>query len=200
MGRSAVPHASVYADWHAEADAFVLRVHAANPKEAWSRGLILLSVVVGLASSGIAFLAAADPPGAVLTAVLIAALCITVIGFIRLSAQAREMTFIIGERSLIIDDGVKRDEVRLSDIHRLLIVHDGSPAQIAVNSIHGRFRCSIGQLYRHNRLERFVAELPVSAEYWLEAAGLIHTESRKHGVLRSVYSKRASGEERQPLK
>lgn len=188
MGRSAVPHASVYADWRAEADALVLRVHAANPKEAWSRGLIMLSVVVGLASSGIAFLAGAEPAGAVLTAVLIAALCITVIGFMRLSAQAREMTFTIGERSLIIDDGVKRDEVCLSEVHRLQIVHDGAPAQIAIDTVHGRFRCSIGQLYRHNRLERFVAELPVSAEHWLEAAGLTHTESRKRGVLRSVYS------------
>ena len=200
MGRSAVPHASVYADWRAEAGAFVLRVHAANPKEAWSTGLIVLSVVVGLVSSGIAFLAGAEPAGAVLTAVMIAALCITVIGLMRLSAQAREMTFIIGERLLSIDDGVKRDEVCLSDVHRLLIVHDGSSAQIAVDSVRGRFRYSVGQMHRHNRLERFVAEVPMSARGWLEAAGVTHTESRRRGVLRSTFRASSPRHERQLLK
>lgn len=196
MSRSAVPQASVCADWSAEAGAFVLRVHAANPKDAWSTGVIVLSVVMGLVSSGIAFLSGAEPAGAVLTAVLLAALCTTVVGFMRLSAQACEMTFIIGERSLGIDNGVRRDEVRLSDVRRLLIVHDGSSARIAVDSVHGRFRCSIGQLYRHNRLERFVSELPVSAECWLEAAGLTHTEFRKRRVLQSVYSRGSLGHER----
>lgn len=197
MGRSVVPHASVYADWCAEAGTFVLRVYAANLREAWSTGLIGLSVVVGLVSGGIAFFAGAESAGAVLTAVLIAALCVTVIGYMRLSAGAREMTFIIGERSLSIDDGVKCDEVCLSDVQRLLIVHDGSSAQIVVDSVRGRFRCSVGQMYRHNALERFVAEVPMSAQRWLEAAGLAHTESRKRGVLRSTYRASSPGHERQ---
>lgn len=196
MAQSTVPQSSVCADWRVEDDTCVLRVKAANPREAWSTRLIGLSLALGVASGGLAFLGSSNAAATALTAVLAAALCVTFVGYMRLSAQAREMTFIIGERSLSIDDGVKRDEVSLSDVHRLLIVHDGSSARIAVDSVHGRFRCSIGQMYRHNRLERFVAQVPIPALRWLEAAGATHTESTKRGVLWSTF--RASSPRHEP--
>ncbi|WP_053388244.1 hypothetical protein [Leucobacter japonicus] len=136
-------------------------------------------------------MAAQSSAASVVTAFAVAALVATVIGYMRLSLQARMMTLTLGKRSLAIDDGVSIVQVPLSDLRRLLIVHDGASARIAVDSAPSRVRCSVGALYRHNSVERFVAEVPAPAQRWLEASGLVNTTSVTRGVLRSGY--RATG-------
>lgn len=187
MDRSAVPHAAVCAEWSAEDDAFVLRVQAGSLSEAWSTKLIAFALLLGFAVGGIAFWAGSGVMGAVLAGVLSAALCAAFVGYLRLSLGKREITLSLGAESLRVDDGTRLHEILFTDLHRLEIVHDGAPSRIAVDSTRGRFRFAIGQLYRHNTLERFIAEVPMAAQRRLETAGLTHTSARKRGVLSSSY-------------
>lgn len=187
MSQRAVPRSSVCADWAIESDAVVLRFQAVNLRKAWSNGLIWISLMIGLVSGGLVFLSNQDVPGAMLTVILCATLIATVVGYMRMGLNKREMEIRLTQLTLCIDDGADRTEIPVGDLRRLLIVHDGAPAQIRIDAPGVRFRCTIGQLYRHNRVERFVAEVPASARNWLEEAGLTCSEMRKRGVLRSDF-------------
>lgn len=187
MRQRTVPRSSVCADWVLEGGSVVLRVQGVDLRQAWSNGLIWLSLVIGFVTACLVLVSGGDTSVAVLAGVLCTGLCVTVVGYMRMGLSKREVEISLSEQMLCIVDGADRTEIRLRDLRRLHIVHDGAPSQIAVDSATARIRCTIGQLYRHNRVERFVAEVPASARSWLEEAGLTCSESHQRGVLRSDF-------------
>lgn len=187
MNQNIVPHASVFAAWQAEGDSSVLRVQAANPRKAWSGRLIGLSAVFGCVSGALVLISTSDVTAAGVTVLLCGVLCATVVGYMRLSLNKCEVTVALGEQEVSIDDGSTRHVIALAHVNRLLIVHDGAAARIAVDSAQGKLRYSIGCLYRHNALERFISEMPETATQCLNNSGLALEMSQKRGVYRSLY-------------
>lgn len=180
------------AQWRREGDRFTLQLKAARTREAFSPALICVALGFGLLSAVIAVLAGATIPGAALTGALLAAICLIFVGYLRLSSQARELLFSIAPGGLtIVDHGSPPIALGYDDVISLMIVHDGAPSKITVASAQGKFSWTIGQLYRHNRVERFVPELPAETRQWLEAAHLRDDSTTSRGVRRTHYRRQS---------
>lgn len=135
----------------------------------------------------IALLSGLALAGAVLVGALVGGLCLVFIGYLRLSAQSRELKIAVTPDALSVRDGERQRTVPLAEVTRIQIVHDGAPARVAVRARDARFTWSIGHLYRHNTVERFVSEVPADVDGWLRASGMRGTESVRRGVLRTEY-------------
>ncbi|GAA2844103.1 hypothetical protein [Leucobacter komagatae] len=164
-----------------------LRFTAASTREALSPGLLLASTALAAGSAVIALLGGLALTGAVLIGVLLGGLCLVFVGYLRLSAQAREVKIAVTPEVLSVRDGNRQRTVPLTGVSRIQIVHDGAPARVAVRAGEDRFNWSIGHLHRHNTVERFVSEAPDEVDGWLRASGMRRTETVKRGVLSTDY-------------
>ena len=175
------------AQWASNGEGTELRFTAASTREALSPGLLLASTALAAGSAVVALLGGLALAGAVLVGVLLGSLCLVFVGYLKLSAQAREVRIAVTPQSLSVSDGERRCAMPLADVTLIQLVHDGAPARVAVRAGEDRFNWSIGHLHRHNTVERFVSEVPDDADGWLRASGLRRAETVKRGVLRTEY-------------
>lgn len=112
----------------------------------------------------------------------------SIVYYMRLSLKSRAVEIRCTAEALEICDGAGLIERwPLEDVLRLAIAHDGAPARIAIDAGSKRYRWTIGQLYRHNRVERLVAEVPERAILRLQAAGIEPVATMRRGVLFAEY-------------
>lgn len=175
------------AEWAWENGGWVIALHAASVREAYSTGLIVVSVAFGIAGGGVTYLAAAQLVAAVLVGILLCLLCLSFVGYLRLGAQVREVQLGISEQSLTVAERGVRLTVPLRDIDRLLLVLDGAPARVGFRAGPVGLSWSIGNLHRNNSVQRYIAEMPVAAEQWLSDAGLHRSVVTHRGVTRIEY-------------
>lgn len=146
--------------------------------------LLALTVVVGLVIGAITAAVGAAAPASVLVGVLTAGVLLSLVFYMRLSLSSQAVEIRFTPEALEVRDGVGAVEsCRLADVRRVTIVYDGAPARIAIDAGARRYRWTIGQLYRHNRVERLVEEMPERLRLRLTAAGLEQTLTMRRGVL-----------------
>lgn len=178
------PEHSKIGRWVSEGNDDLLRVAASSVRAALSPLLATLTVVAGLVSGAIAAAAGATGPFSVLIGALAAGVLLSLVFYMRLSLSSRVVEIRCTPETLEVRDGAAAVEsCRLEDVRRVTIVYDGAPARIAIDAGARRYRWTIGQLYRHNRVERFVEEMPERLRLRLTAAGLEQTLTVRRGVL-----------------
>lgn len=178
------PEHSKIGRWVSEGSDDLLRVEASSVRDALSPLLATLVVGVGLVSGAIAAAAGVAAPFSVLIGALAAGVLLSLVFYMRLSLSSRVVEIRCTREAIEVRDGAGAVEsCRLEDVRRLTIVHDGAPARIAIDAGLKRYRWTIGQLYRHNRVERFVEEMPERLRLRLAAVGLEQTLTVRRGVL-----------------
>lgn len=185
--------------WERDGDADVLRIECANPRLALTPGLLAATAVTALLGVSVAAIAGASLLGVLSAAVLIVGTVLPLIYFMRLSLVSRELVlrFTAGALEVREGDGDSQGygaasavarSVRLADISRIVFVHDGAPARILLESRGARReRWVIGDLYRHNRVERFVPEPPTTVTSWLGDAGVVPAITVRRGIRTSSF-------------
>lgn len=178
------PEHSKIGRWASEGEADLLRVEASSLRDVLSPLLVALAVVVGVVAWAITSATGASAAVAVLIGVVAAGVLLSLVSYMRLALSARTVEIWCTPETLEICDGARAVESwRLEDLRRLKIVHDGAPASIAIDVGPRRYRWTVGQLYRHSRLERLVEEMPERARLRLRAVGLEVTITVRRGVL-----------------
>jgi len=170
--------------WVNEGGSDLLRVEASSMRDALSPALWALGVGVGLATGAISLAAGVSIPFATLIGVLVLGLLLSLVSYMRLSLNSRAIEIRCTAEALEIRDGAGAVEIwSFDELSHLIIVHDGAPARIAIYAGPKRYRWTIGQLYRHNRIERFVEALPERMRLRLASAGFEQTLTMRRGVL-----------------
>lgn len=183
MASRPLEHSKI-ARWVSEGNDDLLRVSASNVREALSPLLVASAVVAGLAVGAISAVAGVSIAFSALTGVLTAGVLLSLVFYMRLSLSSRVVEIRCTPETLEIRDGAGAVELCLLEaVRRVTIVHDGAPARIAIDAGARRYRWTIGQLYRHNRVERLVEEMPERLRLRLTAAGLEQTLTMRRGVL-----------------
>lgn len=178
------PEHSKIGRWVSEGDDDLLRVRASNVREALSPLLIASAVVAGLAVGAITVVAGVSIAFSALAGVLVAGVLLSLIYYMRLSLNSRVVEIRCTPEVIEIRDGAGAAEsCGLGDVSRLTIVHDGAPARVVIDTGAKRYRFTIGQLYRHNRVQRMVEEMPERTRLRLRTAGLDLTFMVRRGVL-----------------
>ena len=178
------PEHSKIGRWAIEGNADLLQVEASSLRDVLSPLFVALAVVVGVAAWAMTSAAGASIALAVLIGVVAAGVLLSLVSYMRLALSARTVEIWCTPETLEIRDGARAVESwRLEDLHRLKIVHDGAPASIAIDVGPRRYRWAVGQLYRHNRVERFVEDVPERMRLRLLAAGLEVTITVRRGLL-----------------
>lgn len=170
--------------WVSEGSDDLLRVEASSIREVLSPLFVALGVITGLVAGVIAAAAGSSLPAAVLIGVLLAGALLSLVYYMRLSLGSRVVEIRCTPVAIEIRDGAGAAEsCHLEDVRRLTIVHDGAPAKLMIDAGPKRYRWAIGQLYRHNRVERLVEEMHERTQLRLRTAGLELTTTVRRGVL-----------------
>ncbi len=178
------------APWTDRGDDFVLRISAVDlgallaprPLAIWG-GVILATLLLALVSG----LSGGDWAVAFGTAVFVGASTGIVLYLATLRTRRRVLELVFGPDAVRVgteDDGGSdgASVFPYRELHRLLIVHDGAPTRIRIATAAETRRWTIGQLYRHNRVEPFIDELPRPLVERLRNAGLVGGTAVRRGV------------------
>lgn len=182
------------APWTPREDDFVLRISAVDlgvllaPRRlaTWAGVLLatlLLALVIGLSGG--------DWAVAFGTAVFVGASIGIVLYLATLRTQRRVLELVFGPDAVRLGTehegksggaGGGTTAIPYRELRRLLIAHDGAPTRIRIATAAGTRRWTIGQLYRHNRVEPFIDELPGPLVERLRNAGLVGGTVARRGV------------------
>ncbi len=172
------------AEWVERPGAARLTFTAARLRDAYSPRFLAVCTAIALAVGAVSALAGAGAAGSVLAAILSGGLVASLVGFFRLSAQAHpvELEIDVAAGTIAIAEADREPlRIALTNLSRLVIVHDGAPARVALAGPPGQ-RWTVGQLYRNARPEPHLAPLPESLRDALSAAGCMVREERRRGI------------------
>lgn len=164
------------ASWASIGDGLVLRIDAVDLGEqlsprrllAWG-GLLAIALLPALLIG----ISGGEWHAALGIGLFLAASAGAVVYLATLRARCRTLELRFEPGVLHVADGAQREVlVPYSELRRLLIAHDGAPTRIRITTDRGTRRWTIGQLYRHNRVEPFIDALPHALEARLRAEGL----------------------------
>lgn len=174
--------------WERSGDGEALSIDCADRRRALSPGFLAGIACFAALAAVIAVIAGAGVGGAILALLCTAGIALPLVFFMRLSLVARRLELRFDKDHLEIRQGSGAStRVPLAELSRLVIVHDGAPARIRIDSASLRRSWTIGQLYRHNAVERFVPVVPADVHGWLSGAGLVRAERSSRGISTSEY-------------
>ncbi|GAA1610657.1 hypothetical protein [Leucobacter chromiireducens] len=173
------------AQWTLVSGGAQLRFTASRVRAAYSPGFLAVCAFVGVTTGGVAGVAGSGLASAVLVAILVGGVIAALVGYFRLSTQARPITLTLSGETATVSiggDSADRTVAPLAELRRIVIVHDGAPARVVVDAAGRRERWTVGQLHRNNRPEEHLPLPPAALVTTLRGLGLRLETERVRGI------------------